>query len=120
MLKSLRLKEDDRNALQSIHDKIACDPTANHTLADLAYEAGINTKKLTYGFKQLFGITVYEYMVNLRMKYSESLLFFTEKDVQTIARLSGYKTKASFTLAFKKKNGIAPYKWRQKNSLMAI
>lgn len=117
MTKSLKLKEDDRNALNAIYQKIAFDPTRNITLADLAFDAGINTTKLTYGFKQLFNITVHDFQVEQRMKKAETLLRLSDKDVQTIASMTGYKTKSSFTIAFKKKHGIAPRQWREKNLL---
>jgi AraC-like DNA-binding protein len=33
---------------------------------------------------------------------AEALLQLTDKDVQLIAKLTGYKTKSSFTVAYKK------------------
>ncbi|MEP7372291.1 MAG: AraC family transcriptional regulator [Chitinophagaceae bacterium] len=120
MSNSLKLKEPDRNCLISIYERITKDPLSHFTIESLAYDAGINKKKLTYGFKQLFGMAVYEYQIYLRMVKAEALLLETEKDVQMIAALTGYKTKSSFTVAFKKKHNIAPHQWRKKNSILSM
>jgi AraC-like DNA-binding protein len=120
MSKSFKLKQDDRIIMQSIYEKISSNPTDHITLSNLAFDAGINTTKLTYGFKQVFGMTVHEYLVHLRMKRAETLLLLTDKDVKTIALMTGYKTKSSFTVAFKKQHGIAPHQWREKNSMITL
>lgn len=116
----LKLRESDRERLQSIHSLITKDSFIHYTIESLAYEAGINKTKLSYGFKQLFGMGVYEYQVYLKMEKAEGLLLETDKDVQMIASLTGYKTKSSFTIAFKKKHKIPPHQWRKKNSLLSM
>lgn len=116
----LKLRESDRERLQSIQSIITKNSLTHYTIESLAYEAGINKTKLTYGFKQLFGMGVYEYQVYLKMEKAETLLLETDKDVQVIASLTGYKTKSSFSIAFKKKHKMPPHQWRKKNSMLAM
>lgn len=115
MTKLLRLREEDREALHHIHKTITSNPLHNFTLTEFAANAGINKTKLTYGFKAMFGLGVYEYQLTLRMEKAEFLLIETDKDMKQIAAITGYKTKSSFTVAFKKKHGLAPLQWRQKH-----
>jgi AraC-like DNA-binding protein len=118
MAKLLKLKEDDQGSLMKAHKIITQNPFKHFTIPGMATEAGINREKLTYGFKQLYGMGVYEYQVKLRMQEAELLLTETEHVVKRIAKSTGYKNSSSFCEAFKKKhNGVSPSQWRKLNKL---
>jgi AraC-like DNA-binding protein len=72
------------------------------TIAEIARQLGMNEFKLKAGFKQLFGITMFDYLVKKRMQAARNLLLETDKPIKEIALLTGYSTKQSFMNAFKK------------------
>lgn len=78
------------------------------TIVELSKLVGINEYKLKRGFKELFGITVFGYIHNIRMSMAKKLLLGTNKTAKEIAYETGYSSPQHFSTAFKKKYGIAP------------
>jgi AraC-like DNA-binding protein len=72
------------------------------TIASIALQMGINEFKLKADFKQVFGISMFDYLIKRRMQAARSLLLETDKPIKEIASLTGYSTKQSFLNAFKK------------------
>jgi len=72
------------------------------TIASIARQTGMNEFKLKAGFKQVFGISMFEYLVKTRMQTARNLLLETDKPIKEIAVLTGYATKQSFLNAFKR------------------
>ncbi len=78
------------------------------SLASLASQAGLNRRKLTEGFKFLFGQTVYGYCICLRMDEARRLLSQEDMSVTAVALEIGYKNPGGFTKAFKQYFGFQP------------
>jgi AraC-like DNA-binding protein len=72
------------------------------TIASVAQQTGMNEFKLKAGFKQVFGISMFDYLIKTRMQTARGLLLETDKPIKEIASLTGYATKQSFLNAFKK------------------
>jgi AraC-like DNA-binding protein len=72
------------------------------TVASVAQKVGMNEFKLKAGFKQVFGISMFDYLINTRMQVARNLLLETDKPIKEIASLTGYATKQSFLSAFKR------------------
>jgi AraC-like DNA-binding protein len=72
------------------------------TIAAVARQTGMNEFKLKAGFKQVFGISMFDYVIKKRMQAARNLLLETDKPLKEIASLTGYSTKQSFMNAFKK------------------
>lgn len=106
------LKEYDLECVLSAKDILCQEPSRSVTIEGLAIEVGLNRTKLQYGFKQVFGVSIYDFQLNKRMEKAKALLRKTEKSIKEIARLTGYKSTSSFSQAFKKASGIAPLSWR--------
>ncbi|WP_315817343.1 AraC family transcriptional regulator [Paraflavitalea speifideaquila] len=82
------------------------------TLMDLSYTIGLNDFKLKKGFKQLYGITIFEFLLEARMEKARRLLQETTMTVHAVAISVGYKNISSFTVAFKKNSASCPVKYR--------
>ncbi|AXY75691.1 AraC family transcriptional regulator [Paraflavitalea soli] len=78
------------------------------TVIDLSHAIGLNDFKLKKGFKQLYGVTIFEFLLEARMEKARRLLQETAMTVHAVAISVGYKNISSFTVAFKKKFGILP------------
>lgn len=77
------------------------------TLAQLAQEVGLNTRKLSAGFREVFNTTVYNYFQETRLQEAFRLLSSGEYNVSTIAYQVGY-TPTHFSVAFRKRFNILP------------
>ena len=85
----------------------------NHSLAELSRKSGLNDFKLKKGFKELFGITVFGYLHELRMAKAKEMLLENIKTTAEIAEYCGYTYVQSFSTAFKQKFGLTPEKYRK-------
>lgn len=77
------------------------------SLAELAREVGINVKKLTAGFRVLFGMSVFEYLQQHRLEEAFRMLSSGGMSVTQVAAHVGYAV-AHFSTVFKDRFGISP------------
>jgi AraC-like DNA-binding protein len=84
------------------------------TLEELANQVGISLKKLKEGFKQIYGDTVFGYLLQYKMEYALNLLNTGSHNVNEVAIMVGYSTSSHFIEAFKKRYGTTPKKYLNK------
>lgn len=82
-------------------------------LQALAAKVGTNARRLNEAFKNCVGVTVFEYLRELRMKEACELLADTHIEVQAIAIELGFTSGANFATAFKLRYGVSPTQFRQ-------
>ena len=102
------LRPYDIEKIREAHDYLLRNMDNPCTLIELSRKVAINDFKLKKGFKQLYGTTVYEFLLDARMEKAKVLLLETETSVHEIAFMTGYKNLSSFITAFKKKMGYSP------------
>ena len=85
--------------------------TAPPSLTELADEIGLSLKKLKEGFKQLYGSTVYQFVLDHKMNHARQLLGTGSHNVNEVAIQLGYSNSSHFIEAFKKKFGTTPKKY---------
>lgn len=83
------------------------------TLNELADEVGLGLKKLKEGFKEIYGDTVFSFLLDYKMNYARKLLERGQNNVNEIGLSIGYSTASHFIAAFKKKFGTTPKKYVQ-------
>jgi AraC-like DNA-binding protein len=81
------------------------------SLENLSLEIGLSLKKLKEGFKQLYGDTVYSYLLDHKMEDSRRMLDSQKFNVNEVSLKLGYSTASHFIAAFKKKYGTTPKKY---------
>ena len=81
------------------------------SLNDLAAEVKISLKKLKQGFKQVYGVSVYVFLLDYKMQVSKRLLSSGNYNVNEVALKVGYSTATHFINAFKRKFGTTPKKY---------
>ena len=96
-----------RNAKKIMLTRMAAPPS----LPDLADEIGLSLKKLKEGFKQLYGSTVYQFVLDHKMNHARQLLGTGSYNVNEVAIQLGYSNSSHFIEAFKKKFGTTPKKY---------
>lgn len=106
--KSLSFGKMDRDKLFHAKQLIEQHMDQFLTITQLAQLIGMNKRKLMLGFKELFGMTVYSYIKDLKMEEAKRLLLEEDKYVNEVADHIGYQNPQHFITAFKKKFGISP------------
>lgn len=89
-------------------------------LDELARRVGVHEKKLTELFRQQFGLTVYEYVVELRLENARRHLAASGLQIQLIASHAGYSNASDFSRAFRRHYGIAPRQYRQASAQASL
>lgn len=102
-------------ALKRICDYIEIHLDQDLSLTKLADVGGFNSSYLSRLFKQVFGVTITDYINQKRMKQASILLKTTNCKIQDIAVKSGYISSHSFTRAFKGFYGTSPIEYREIN-----
>ncbi|MEQ8263867.1 AraC family transcriptional regulator [Pseudohaliea sp.] len=109
--KGLRLRESDVVKLGLLRDYLTESPHFGDTLEQLARTYGLNRNKLTLGFKALFGKSIAQYRVGVRMDKARDLLL-RNYPVDHVAERVGYTNRSSFTRVFKEYFGVPPSRIR--------
>ena len=81
------------------------------SLESLSSEIGLSLKKLKEGFKQIYGDTVYSYLLDHKMEEARRMLASQKYNVNEVGLKLGYSTASHFIAAFKKKFGTTPKKF---------
>ena len=81
------------------------------SLDSLSSEIGLPLKKLKEGFKELYGDTVYAYLMDHKMEEACKILNTKKYNVNEVGLKLGYSTASHFIAAFKKKYGTTPKKY---------
>ena len=77
-------------------------------IAALSTAVGLNRRKLTEGFKRVYGETVAGYALEVRMRKGYQLLKESPLPVREIAERCGYEHSSNFTIAFRRRFGNSP------------
>lgn len=86
----------------------------NPTIEWLAKEIGTNTTSLKESFKHQFGITLYKYQQQLKLKLAAALLEKSELSLTAIAIECGYADSRHLNTAFSKSMGESLGNYRRK------
>ncbi len=81
------------------------------SLKELANASSLSLQNLKDGFKQVYGETVFTYLLNYKMEFARKLLLSKKHNVTETSFEVGYSTPSHFIAAFKKKFGTTPKKY---------
>jgi AraC-like DNA-binding protein len=110
--KDAKLTSRDRDTLMAIYDFLTERYHDETTLTDLSRRFGINEFKLKYGFRKLFDTSPIKYIQDRRLQFAGLLLRNTNKSITEVADEIGYEHANNFSIAFRKKFGVAPQVYR--------
>lgn len=94
-----------RNAKQYIMDHLDKPLPSIKTLAHLA---GTNEYKFKKGFKELIGMTPFQYQKHMRLRRAYVLIENSNKTISAIAKIVGFKKGNHLAREFKKRYGFSP------------
>lgn len=106
--------EAEVEKIRQAYARIINDIQAPHNVSLIADELDISQRKLERGFRILFHTTVYNFLVEERMKRAISLLRDTTMPVREVAVLVGYPNARAFSNLFRKRFGYSPSLMRKR------
>lgn len=97
--------------IKNAKDILMKNPEAPPGIKELAKAAGLNEYQLKVGFKEIYGNTVYGYLLDHKLDHARALLDTQQLQVNEVAYQIGYANPSHFIAAFKKKFGVTPKKY---------
>lgn len=85
------------------------------TLAGIAKVAHLSVSRLAHLFREQMGITLIDYLTNIRINHAKRLLLTTELNCTRICFEIGYNNQSYFTRVFKQITGLTPRQFRAQN-----
>lgn len=110
----IKLHRREVEALHEVKMKIEENYTLHFSTQQISKEFGINEFKLKAGFRQLFGMGLFDCLIRVRMEKALELIRDDDLPIKQIASLVGYKRLPAFVTAFKKYFGKPPGQTRFK------
>lgn len=109
------LNEQEDSAVLLAREIILQDLKLHLTIQEISKQVGLNEYKLKAGFKQKFGLGIFECLLEARMSEAKKLLIETNKPIKDIAGLVGYNHLTNFIAAFRNYCGQTPGQFRGHN-----
>ncbi|HBG28857.1 MAG TPA: hypothetical protein DDX75_17365 [Phycisphaerales bacterium] len=85
------------------------------SIDEVAHSAHLSVSRLSHIFKEQTGLTIIDYMTNIRIEYAKELLISTNKNCTEICFDTGYNNQSYFTRTFKEVSGVTPRQFREMN-----
>ena len=87
---------------------------ASLSVEALAEAVKLNRTTLQQVFRQMYGLTIYEYRTQVRIQEAKNLLLSESLTVTEIAGMCGYSNASKFAAVFGKITGMPPAEWRRR------
>ena len=94
--------------------------TKTITISDIIKSINLSHSYACRVFKNTFGLSIKNYIINCRLSSAEYQLRSTKKTIKEIAHSVGYGDELYFSTAFQKKHGISPSSYRNENTYKII
>ncbi len=79
----------------------------------LCIKTGLNENNLRVGFKKMFGVSVRQYQLQLKIEHAKKLLLTTDEKISSIAYTLGYEHADNFSLEFRRRVGVSAKVFRK-------
>lgn len=113
---AVRLTGNDRRRLQQVRELLEANLMQTVRIEDLTRQFGLNRNKLCTGFRLLFGVSIFDFAVGLKMDEAQRLLQQSQLNVSEIALATGYSSAGAFSAAFHRRFGHSPTDVRRMQS----
>jgi AraC-like DNA-binding protein len=98
------------NAITAMHER----PEHAWSLEKLAQAAGMSRARFAVHFRQVVGMTPFEYLADWRIGVAQDLLKRGEA-LKIVAPSVGYASSTALTRAFRERAGLSPTEWLSRN-----
>lgn len=102
--------------IQKVKDLLDTKYYINIHLKDLSDECNMAPNYLTTEFKRYYGLSIINYLIQVRFFHAKILLSDAKLNIGDVAREVGYEDLQHFSKLFKKHVGLSPTKFRQRRT----
>lgn len=106
------------NYIEQCKDYIARHRTAKFSIGQMAEELGLSRSYLSRRFSEQTGITLQEYILQVRLEAAANMLRFSEERIGIIAEYLCFPSQSYFTERFRKQYGMTPGEYRKENQII--
>ncbi len=110
-----RRHSSHRQRLDELCRNIASQPARQFRLADLAAGVNLSPNFLCRIFKEMYGLTLFQYIHRCKIDAAAGLLLQTELSIKAIALELGLENQSYFHTLFKRQRGMTPAEFRRRN-----
>ena len=110
-----RLTPFEKGRIKEVREILLKDITKKPpSIRELAKKISVNEFKLKKGFREIFGTSIFECLLEARMDKARELLLTTDLPIKSICSQVGYPRITNFITAFRRKYGYTPGSMRRK------
>lgn len=108
------LSTRDLVRIREAHQLLVADLRAPPSLEALAAQAKLPSRRLNQGFRQLYGMSVFEVLLEARMKVAHALVLESQDiPLKHLAWMVGYSQLSNFINAYRRRFGVPPGRHRR-------
>ncbi len=104
---------DTENRVHEARKILGSDLSSDISIEDLAGRVKLNRTTLQRVFRQMYGVTIFEYRTQVRIQEAKNLLIDDGLSITEIAGMCGYSNASKFSATFKKITGVSPHEWKK-------
>ncbi len=108
---NMKLSSEER--LNYVRGELMKDYKRSWTLADIAKLSGYSESRLSALYKNKYGISPINDLINHRIKEAKLLILYGNMSLSEIAEATGFSSIYYFSKYFKKKEGVSPQKYKE-------
>jgi len=102
------INHDDVEKLFGVRQILMTKYSTHHEIKTLAANVAMSERKLQKLFKDVFGITIYQYALKVKIEEAKKMIETKQFSISEVGYNIGYTNLSHFTAAFKKQVGINP------------
>ncbi len=111
--------KDTENKVHEARKILGTDIAVNISIEELSSRVKLNRTSLQKVFKQMYGMTIFEYRTQVRIQEAKNLILKDKYSITEIAGMVGYCNASKFSASFKKITGVNPSEFgRYQKSVM--
>lgn len=111
-------RNQKENYIEQCKDYIARHRTTKFSISQMAEELGFSRSYLSRRFSEQTGISIQEYILQVRLEAAANMLRFSEEQIGTIADYLCFPSQSYFTERFRKQYGKTPGEYRKENRII--
>lgn len=102
--------------MASIRSRIYSTPRYAWNVNELAEEMDMSVSYFEHMYKNIFGASVMNEVINSRVEYAKHMLSTTNAPINQISEMCGYKSNIHFMKQFKSRTDLTPSQYREANT----
>jgi AraC family transcriptional regulator of arabinose operon len=99
-----------------VRSNIYSTPQNSWNVDIIAKELSLSRSRFQHLYKEIYGISIINEIINSRIEHAKHLLHSTDMTVKQVALLSGYSNDVHFIRQFKSRMSCTPIEYRNKSS----